>query len=169
MCRPSFIETQYNIMKVLMVCLGNICRSPLAEGLLRKKAEERGLDIEVDSAGFESCNQGMSPDFRTLENATENGLNISYIRSRLFRTEDFDRFDRIYVMDDGNYRSVRRFSRNGSDMDKVDYIMNAAYPGKNWFVDDPYYLSDSAFQRVYDQLDEACEAICNNYVKNGTL
>ena len=156
-------------MKILMVCLGNICRSPLAEGILRKKTQEAGIDVEIDSAGFESCNVGDCPDYRTLQNAERNGLDLSNLRARLFRTEDFDRFDKSYIMDDNNLRMIRRFARNDDDMRKVDYILNAVYPGGNYCVADPYYSGADAFQRVYDQLDEACEHICNKLKNNEIL
>lgn len=152
-----------------MVCLGNICRSPLAEGILRKKTQEAGIDVEIDSAGFESCNVGDCPDYRTLENAKRNGLDISDLRARLFRTNDFDRFDKIYVMDEGNMRMVRRMARSEADMTKVDYIMNAVYPGKDFCVADPYYSGERSFQQVFDQLDEACEIICNKLKNNEQL
>ena len=156
-------------MKILMVCLGNICRSPLAEGILRKKTQMAGIDVEIDSAGFESCNVGDCPDYRTLENAKRNELDIRDIRARLFRTADFDRFDKIYIMDDNNMRMIRRFARNDNDMRKVDYILNAVYPGSKSCVADPYYSGSDAFQRVYDQLDEACEIICKKMKNNEKL
>lgn len=154
-----------------MVCLGNICRSPLAEGILRKKTQEAGIDVEIDSAGFESCNVGDCPDYRTLENAKRNGLDISNLRARLFRTEDFDRFDKIYVMDYNNMRMVKRMARSIADMEKVDYILSVVYPNSSTpqFVADPYYMDIDAFQRVYDQLDEACEIICNKLKNNEEL
>ncbi|MBR4198620.1 MAG: low molecular weight phosphotyrosine protein phosphatase [Bacteroidales bacterium] len=158
-------------MKILMVCLGNICRSPLAEGILRKKTREAGIDVEIDSAGFESCNVGDCPDYRTLENAKRNGLDISNLRARLFRTEDFDRFDKIYVMDYNNMRMVKRMARSIADMEKVNYILSVVYPNSSapQFVADPYYMDIDAFQRVYDQLDEACEIICNKLKNNEEL
>ena len=154
-----------------MVCLGNICRSPLAEGLLRQKLEDSGIGHlhTVDSAGFESCNVGDCPDYRTLENARRNGLDLSHLRARLFRTDDFDRFDKIYIMDDNNKRMLRRFARADSDMDKVDYLLNAAYPGGNYCVADPYYSGSDAFQRVFVQIDEACAHICNKLKNNQPL
>lgn len=152
-----------------MVCLGNICRSPLAEGILRKKTQEAGIDVEIDSAGFESCNVGDCPDYRTLENAKRNGLDISNLRARLFRTEDFDHFDKIYIMDHNNKQMISRFARNSDDMRKVDYIMNAVFPGKDYCVADPYYSGERSFQQVFEQLDEACEAICNKLINNEKL
>lgn len=156
-------------MKILMVCLGNICRSPLAEALLRQKTLDAGLDVDIDSAGFESCNVGDAPDYRTQQNALRNGLDVSYLRARLFRTDDFDHFDKIYIMDHNNKQMISRFARNSDDMRKVDYIMNAVFPGKDYCVADPYYSGERSFQQVFEQLDEACEAICNKLINNEKL
>lgn len=156
-------------MNILMVCLGNICRSPLAEALLRQKTLDAGLDVGIDSAGFESCNVGDPPDYRTQQNALHNGLDVSYLRARLFRTDDFDDFDKIYIMDHNNMQMIRRFARNADDLRKVDYIMNAVYPGKDFCVADPYYSGERSFQQVFQQLDQACENICNKLKNNQPL
>jgi len=144
-------------MKILMVCLGNICRSPLAEGILRKKAEERNLGIEVDSCGTSGYHDGEAPDPRSVQNAEENGLDISNLISRKFTYKDFQEFKHIFVMDSSNYKNVEITSKNKEEMDKVDFILNMTYPGENRSVPDPYFGGDSGFQNVYDLLDEACE------------
>ncbi len=146
-------------MKVLFVCTGNICRSPLAEGILRAKFHDLGIHGMVDSAGFESFHLGDPPDGRSLRVARENGINISGHAARMFTVADFDRFDRIYVMDDWHYRQVMRLARNDEDRAKVDFTMNAFEPGKNNPVPDPYYDGYPAFERVYLMLDSACEKI----------
>ena len=151
-------------MKILMICLGNICRSPLAEAILRKKAEGYGLDIEVDSAGFEYCNVGMSPDPRSREVACRHNVDISGIRSRLFKYSDFEYFDTIYVMDKNNYQDVMSMAKNNEDRSKVDFILNEVYPGENRYVKDPYYGGNQGFEIVYEQLNEACEAICRKFM-----
>ena len=156
-------------MNILMVCLGNICRSPLAEALLRQKTLDASLDVGIDSAGFESSNVGDPPDYRTQQNALCNGLDVSYLRARLFRTDDFDHFDKIYIMDHNNMQMIRRFARNADDLRKVDYIMNAVYPGKDFCVADPYYSGERSFQQVFEQLDQACENICNKLKNNQPL
>ena len=147
-------------MKILMVCLGNICRSPLAQGVL----ESKNSGIFVDSAGFEAFHQGDPPDTRAQRTARNHGIDISGQRQRLFRVEDFDKFDKIYVMDEMNYRDVSREARYGSgDMEKVDYILNEIYPGENRSVPDPYYGGQDGFEKVYEMLDAACDRIVSKY------
>ncbi len=142
-----------------MVCLGNICRSPLAEGIMRAKTEKYKLSLQVDSAGFEPFHTGDSPDFRAIKVANKHGIDISGIRSRLFRKTDFEVFDRIYVMDSGNYNDVQSAAANKTQMLKVDYILNAAYPGTNKPVPDPYYGGDDGFEKTFQMLDAAIELI----------
>lgn len=143
-----------------MICLGNICRSPLAEGILRQKAIDYGLDLEIDSAGFEYCNVGMAPDSRALAVARKYGINIANIRSRLFKYSDFEYFDAIYVMDKYNYNDVISMAKTEQDKSKVDYILKESFPGENRFVKDPYYGGSDGFETVFNQLDDACEALC---------
>lgn len=142
-----------------MVCLGNICRSPLAEAILRQKSEQLDLDIHVDSAGTSDYHIGESPDQRSSENALTNGLDISYLRARQFMVEDFDRFDRIFVMDRSNKENVLRLSRGDEDSKKVDLILNLTHPGSNMEVPDPYFGGAQGFQHVYELLDEATDRI----------
>ena len=146
-------------MKILMICLGNICRSPLAQGIL----ESKNSGIFVDSAGFESYHQGDPPDTRAQRTARNHGIDISMQRQRLFRVEDFDIFDKIYVMDSVNYLDVAHVARNDKDMEKVDYILNEIYPGKNRSVPDPYYGGQDGFEKVYEMLDLACNQIVSKY------
>lgn len=147
--------------KILMVCLGNICRSPLAEGILRKKAAERGIDVEIDSAGTSNYHIGENPDKRSCANASSHGVDISKLQARQFLPEDFDKFDHILVMDSMNYSEVERQARNEKDMKKVDFILNFARPGKNMAVPDPYFGGEEGFETVYNLLDEACDKICD--------
>ncbi len=146
-------------MNVLFVCTGNICRSPLAEAILEDKLRRRGIRAVVDSAGFEPFHVGDRADPRARKVAAAHGLDLSGHVARLFTPEDFDRFDHIFVMDSWHYRNLTRMMRNDSDMEKVDFVMNPAYPGKNRQVEDPYYEDYPAFERVYAQLDEACDKI----------
>lgn len=153
-------------MKILMVCLGNICRSPMAEGIMQAKIKKYILDAEVDSAGFESFHTGDAPDFRAVRVMKQYGIDISRQRSRLFRKSDFEIFDRIYVMDRGNYRDVETVSNNNHEMLKVDYILNISHPGSNKPVPDPYYGGEQGFETTFQLLDSAIELIAVD-LKNG--
>ena len=146
-------------MNILFVCTGNICRSPLAEGILQKKFLHNDIHGIVDSCGFETFHIGDSPDHRAQKIARANGIEISDHRARMFQVRDFDRFDRIYVMDSSHYQSVMHLTRNPQDRDKVDFVMNALHPGRNMPVKDPYYDHHDAFESVFNQLEEACNAI----------
>ena len=147
------------MVNILFICTGNICRSPLAEGILRYKLKTVHIPAYIDSCGFEAFHAGDPPDPRAQATAFKNGLDISAHRARLFSTKDFDRFDLIYVMDSSHYKNVMKVARNGSDMSKVDFILNLLYPGKNLGVMDPWYHNNEAFEKVYLQLDQVCELI----------
>jgi protein-tyrosine phosphatase len=148
-------------VKILFVCTGNICRSPLAEGILKDKLRKRNIHAEVDSAGLEDFHVGDPPDERAFITAKKRGIDISGHRGRLFVPDDFDHFDKIYIMDPFHYMTLSGISRNGNDLIKVDYIMNAVDPGKNIPVQDPWYNGMDAFEKVYEQLDHACEKIAD--------
>jgi protein-tyrosine phosphatase len=152
-------------MKILMVCLGNICRSPLAEGILKHHFKELHIEATVDSVGFEPYHVGDQPDKRAQEIARQNGIDISGHTARLFRKEDFDNFDRIFVMDDGNYRDVISMARSEKDKRKVDYILNLINPGINEEVPDPYYGGTNQFRAVFSLLDAACRKIAQTVKK----
>ena len=149
--------------KILMVCLGNICRSPLAEGILRHRAEQAGANIEVDSCGTSNWHAGESPDGRTQDNARTHGVNLSSLRARQFRVSDFDEFDLIYVMDRANFRDVEAQARTADDMTKVDLLLNQSNPGTDMAVPDPYYGGPSGFEDVYQLVDEACAVIVDRH------
>ena len=140
-----------------MVCLGNICRSPLAEGILKHKTKD--LDVFVDSAGTASYHVGNLPDSRSIEIANKNGIDLTDQRARQFSEKDFDDFDKIYAMDTNNYSNIISLARNQSDRDKVDVILNELTPKSYDSVPDPYYGAGDGFQIVYDMLDNACDAI----------
>ena len=140
-----------------MVCLGNICRSPLAEGILKNKTQN--LDVSVDSAGTASFHVGNLPDSRSIEIANKNGIDLTDQRARQFSEKDFDDFDKIYAMDTNNYSNIISLARNQSDRDKVDVILNELTPKSYDSVPDPYYGAGDGFQIVYNMLDNACDAI----------
>ena len=146
--------------RVLMVCLGNICRSPLAEGILRSKVFS--FKTYIDSAGTGAYHEGEKPDRRSIAVAKDNGLDISSQKARKFVVGDFDNFDLIYVMDNENYRNVVAMARNDEEKQKVKLILNEIFPGENLDVPDPYYGGTFGFKNVYKMLDQACDHIAKN-------
>jgi protein-tyrosine phosphatase len=147
------------LVKILFVCTGNICRSPLAEGILRDKLLKINFPAETDSCGFESFHAGDPPDPRAQQVARIRGIDISTHRARLFNVKDFEQFDYIYAMDSSHFRNIMRLSRNETDRSKVDYLLNVIYPLQNRDVQDPWYHDIKVFEKVFLQLDEACEMI----------
>lgn len=145
------------MVRVLMVCLGNICRSPLAEGILKLKVDSQKYFI--DSAGTGSYHLGSPPDSRSIAVARKNNLDISYQRCRQFGVSDFDEFDIIYVMDNSNKRDVLELARDENDRAKVKMILNEIFPNENVDVPDPYMGGEQGFKRVYELLDKACSII----------
>ncbi|WP_419211766.1 low molecular weight protein-tyrosine-phosphatase [Maribacter sp. X9] len=143
-------------MKVLMVCLGNICRSPLAEGILKSKVDS--AYIKVDSAGTASYHVGNPPDPRSIKVAQENGIDISKQRCRKFTASDFDRFDLIYAMDKSNYGNIIGLARTKEDTEKVRLLLSEIDLDDKE-VPDPYYDSRDGFEKVYRMIDQACDVI----------
>ncbi len=149
--------------EILMVCLGNICRSPLAEGILKSKLPKQSFFI--DSAGTSNYHIGELPDKRSIDVAKKYGIDITDQRGRQFKVSDFDKFDYIYVMDISNYQNVIKLARNNDDINKVELILNELDSGlKN--VPDPYYGGDSGFEDVFQLLNQACDRIYNKVLKN---
>lgn len=145
-------------MRILMVCLGNICRSPLAEGILRHKITEHNLDCEVDSAGTGSWHVGNRPDSRSIEVAQKYNIDITTQRARQLKKTDFKDFDRIFVMDSSNYQNVMQLASNPLQKAKVELIMNLVKPNYNQAVPDPY-RNDDGFEQVYQMINAACDIL----------
>ena len=146
--------------RVLMVCLGNICRSPLAEGIFKSKVDTE--NFFVDSAGTGSYHVGELPDPRSIEIARHHQIDITDQRARQFKVQDFDEFDMILVMDQSNYYNVMRLARNEDDKSKVSLILDVLNQSTNE-VPDPYYGGANGFKLVFDMLDQACEEILSKF------
>ena len=142
--------------KILMVCLGNICRSPLAEGILQSKVNTE--NVLVDSAGTAGYHIGNAPDPRSVAVARAHGLDISKQQCRKFQTEDFKDFDRIYVMDKSNYANVLSLAKSVEDKEKVKLLLSEI-DGKTNEVPDPYYGGEDGFEQVYQLINKACDII----------
>ncbi|SIS77736.1 protein-tyrosine phosphatase [Kaistella chaponensis] len=141
-------------MKILMVCLGNICRSPLAEGILQSKLPE---NFVVDSAGTIAMHEGKSPDHRSISTAKKYEIDLSAQKSRPFSAKDFREYDRIYCMDRNNLKDVLSLAENDLQRQKVSLILE-----NNQEVPDPYWGTMADFEKVYQLLDETCEKLATN-------
>ncbi|MBI3883720.1 MAG: low molecular weight phosphotyrosine protein phosphatase [Sphingobacteriales bacterium] len=142
-----------------MVCLGNICRSPLAEGILQQKIRKAGLNWIVDSAGTNGYHIGENPHRLSQKVAKENGINICNQKARKFLKKDFERFDKIYAMAGDVIDEMKSIARESFNETKVDLLLNETHPGQNKDVPDPWYGPEAGYHEVYKLIDEACEAI----------
>ena len=149
-------------MKILMVCLGNICRSPIAEGVLRKKVEEHGLDWQVDSAGTESYHIGSLPHKHSQEICRQHGIDITDQRARQFDKTDLNKYDKIYALAEDVLEEIQ-YKAAGADMSNVSLFLNELNPGENASVPDPYYGGADGYIFVYDIINQTCDAIINKY------
>lgn len=147
-------------MKILMVCLGNICRSPLAEGILRSKISN---EHTVASAGTISLHEGEHPDKRSVMTAKEHGVDISRQKAQYFEKNFFDKFDKIFCMDVKNYQDVISLAESEAQKRKVAIILEEAGDHGRAEVPDPYYGAMDDFEKVYQMLDKACEVIAEKY------
>lgn len=149
-------------MKVLMVCLGNICRSPLAEGILKHKIAENELNWTIDSCGTGGYHIGTLPDERSIDIASKHGIDITDQRARKLRSTDYEEFDLIFAMDVYNYQDILLHAKE-EEKSKIKLILNESNPMKNMSVPDPYYGGEEGFELVYQMLDNACNKIIENY------
>jgi low molecular weight protein-tyrosine phosphatase len=159
-------------MRILMVCLGNICRSPIAEGILRHKVKKLGLNWVVESAGTEAYHIGEPPHRFSQKICLAHGIDISQFRASRFTAGAFAEYDKIYAMAHDVYQEIKQIGGARADMDKVDYFLNELYqsqPGTgltyNASVPDPYYGPEEGYSTVYDLADKTCEAIIKNHKK----
>lgn len=150
-------------IKILMVCLGNICRSPIAEGIMTSKLPSDNFN--VDSCGTGNWHIGNQPDLRSISISRKKGLDITNQKCRQFITSDFDTFDYIYVMDKSNYKDVIALSQNEKQKSKVQLILNELFPNENRDVPDPYFGLENGFELVYKMLDETCEIIAKKLIE----
>lgn len=151
-------------MKILMVCLGNICRSPLAEGIMQTAIDKAGLDWTVDSAGTAGYHVGEAPHKLSQKVAKLNGIDISKQQCRQFTPNDILVFDKIYVMDNDNYNEVKRISGKNWQAEKVDLLLNASHPSENRNVPDPWYGGEDGYHEVFDMITSACNAIIQQHL-----
>ncbi len=145
-----------------MVCLGNICRSPLAEGIMQNKIDQHGLNWSVDSAGTGSWHAGERPDHRSVAVAQKYGIDINYQRARQVLASDLQEFDLIFAMDSSNYQNILKMAGSKEEEKKVQMIMNIVKPDYNQNVPDPYY-DNNGFELVFEMLDEACNEIIKKF------
>jgi protein-tyrosine phosphatase len=145
--------------KILFVCLGNICRSPLAEGILLHLKEKSHLKVEIDSAGTAAYHIGEAPDNRTIANAKKNGVDLSFLRARQFSVSDFETFDTIFVMDKNNFSNVTTLAKTSEQKNKVHLFLEFIYDTKGLEVPDPYYGNEHDFEHVFQVLYKACDAL----------
>ena len=154
-----------------MVCLGNICRSPLAEGILAHKSRQAGLNWSLDSAGTNNgYHLGEAPHHLSQKVARLHAIDISHQRARNFTADDFERFDRIYAMSKDVLEDIKNIAKKKFDARKTDLLLNELYPGKNMDVPDPWYGPEPGFHEVYKMIDKACDKIIEKYNghSNGT-
>jgi protein-tyrosine phosphatase len=150
-------------MKILMVCLGNICRSPLAEGILQDKINKIGLNWMVESAGTAGYHIGEAPHHLSQKVSKQNGIDISHQQCRKFVREDIIRFDKIFVMDMNNYNDVEKICGAEWNKTKVDLLLNLSYPNENKNVPDPWYGKEDGYHKVFKMINEACEKLIENF------
>jgi protein-tyrosine phosphatase len=151
---------------VLFVCLGNICRSPLAEAAFRREAGRLGLDVEIDSAGTGDWHIGYPPDPRAAAVAERNGIDISHLKARLVTAEDFRRFDHIVALDSNNLRDLERL-RPADGKARLSLLLDHVEGRQGQAVADPYYGDDSHFDAAWDEVSAGAEALARRIAAGG--
>jgi protein-tyrosine phosphatase len=149
-------------IKIVMVCLGNICRSPLAEGILASKLPEN--NFTVDSAGTGNWHVGTPPDKRSIQVAKKNGIDIAKQRATHFTADFFEKYDYIFVMDQSNYKNVIQLAKNQDHIAKVHFVLESLLPNKKAEVPDPYYDEMTAFEEVFTLLDKSCTILAQKLI-----
>lgn len=158
-------ENYLCLMKILLVCLGNICRSPMAEGILQDKAWKAGLNWSVDSAGTNGYHTGEPPHHLSIKVARQNGIDISGQRSRRFIADDFEQYDLIYAMAADVLEDMRHIARNRFDPKKAELFLNEVYPGEDRDVPDPWSGPEKDYHEAFAIINSACEIIIKKYIK----
>lgn len=153
----------FTSMKILMVCLGNICRSPLAEGILQDKAWKAGLNWSVESAGTNGYHNGEAPHRFSQKVALLHGIDISRQRSRSFTANDLHVFDKIYALAGDVLEDIHRIARKPLPAGKVDLLLNELYPGKDLDVPDPWSRPEAEYHEVYQLIERACTALVEKH------
>ncbi len=152
-------------MKILMVCLGNICRSPMAEGILQEKAIQAGLNWQVESAGTNGYHTGEPPHYLSIKVAAVNGIDISKQRSRQFAAADLEEFDFIYAMADDVLEDIRLIGKNKFDSKKVSLFLNEQYPGEDREVPDPWNGPEGDYHKVFTIIKDNCDSIIKKFIQ----
>ncbi len=153
-------------MRILMVCLGNICRSPIAEGVLQHKAQKRGLEWHINSAGTESYHIGEAPHRFSQKICLHHGIDISMQRARKFTRDDLGKYDIIYALATDVMDEIKRIAGHKTDISKVSLFLEELYPGSNESVPDPWYGTEEGYLPVYQMIDEVCDVIIEKYGTN---